>query len=159
MSSSTVHTMNTMTVGPIKKRLEYPALAIFLLGGVTGSGINAAVVASLYLLAGTSAPLAFFCGTMANLLFHHVYYHFIFINREIQCHALVAPGFALLCGRRCAGRCLGFNRLVGCTVLGCSCGDPGDDGSRELDRQPDLHIQLLPPRRHRVRGRRRILLL
>ncbi len=84
MSSSTVHTMNTVTAGPIKKRLEYPALAIFLLGGVTGSGINAAVVASLYLLAGTSAPLAFFCGTMANLLFHHVYYHFIFINREIQ---------------------------------------------------------------------------
>jgi 2-polyprenyl-3-methyl-5-hydroxy-6-metoxy-1,4-benzoquinol methylase len=65
-------------------RLEYPALGIFLLGGLAGTLLNAAVTIALARPAGSPVPLAFFCGTMANLLFHHVYYHLIFINREIK---------------------------------------------------------------------------
>ena len=66
------------------ERLRFPTVSIFLLGGLLGTGLNAAILALAHTQAGWHAAAAFFAGTMANLLFHHVYYHLIFVNREIQ---------------------------------------------------------------------------
>jgi SAM-dependent methyltransferase len=64
-------------------RLRYPALFIFLLGGFLGSGINLAVTLGLLQL-GIEAIAAFFIGTLANELFHHLYYHVVYVNQEIR---------------------------------------------------------------------------
>jgi hypothetical protein len=54
------------------------------LGGIVGTGLNAALLSFARVKLGWPTAAAFFSGTMANLLFHHVYYHLIFVNREIK---------------------------------------------------------------------------
>lgn len=65
-------------------RVRFSTLSIFLLGGIVGTGINALVLAFARIELGWHTAVAFFSGTMANLLFHHIYYHLIFVNREIR---------------------------------------------------------------------------
>jgi SAM-dependent methyltransferase len=87
-------------------RLRYPALYIFLLGGLLGSGLNFAATIGLHYLLGMNAWLSFFIGTLANELFHHVYYHVVYVNQEIRLrtplalqmtlYVLVAAGAAVL---------------------------------------------------------------
>src|SRR6266511_999746 len=66
------------------ERVRFSTASIFLLGGIVGTGLNAAVLAFARVNLGWHTAAAFFSGTLANLLFHHVYYHLIFVNREIK---------------------------------------------------------------------------
>ena len=68
----------------VRPRFRHPAIFIYLLGGVLGSGINFAVTLSLHALLRLPVPLCFFLGTLANELFHHVYYHVVYVNQEIR---------------------------------------------------------------------------
>jgi ubiquinone/menaquinone biosynthesis C-methylase UbiE len=70
--------------GPLPHRLRYPALLVFLLGGMLGSGLNFAVTLGLHFLLGMFTFTAFFVGTLANELFHHLYYHVVYVNQEIR---------------------------------------------------------------------------
>ena len=64
-------------------RLRHPAAYVYLLGGVIGSGLNAAVTLGLCLL-GLWPPLAMVVGTLSNEAFHHVYYHVVYVNQEVR---------------------------------------------------------------------------
>src|ERR1700712_4144288 len=68
----------------LPQRLRYPALLVYLLGGLLGSGINFALTFALHRWMAVPAPLAFFLGTLANELFHHVFYHVVYVNQEIR---------------------------------------------------------------------------
>ncbi len=63
-------------------RIRHPAHLVFLLGGISGSAINFAMTIGLNLVAGVHPLVAFFLGTLANQLFHYVYYHLVFLNQE-----------------------------------------------------------------------------
>jgi SAM-dependent methyltransferase len=65
-------------------RLRYPAVSVFLLAGIAGSGINLCLAALLYYRFGVGAGIAFFISTLANELFHHLYYHVVHVNQEIR---------------------------------------------------------------------------
>lgn len=75
---------NVLPKSLARERLRFSALSIFLLGGVVGSGLNAGVIVLGHAKLGWPMAAAFFSGTLVNLLFHHVYYHLIFVNREIK---------------------------------------------------------------------------
>lgn len=100
-------------------RLRFSTLSIFLLGGIVGTGINALVVALVRMELGWHTAIAFFSGTMANLLFHHVYYHLIFVNREIRLRTPLWLQLGLYCliasGAAAAGWLL-------CDLVGLSLG-------------------------------------
>ena len=66
------------------QRLAHSIVPILLLGGFVGTCLNALVIALALVHLGCPTAGAFFAGTMVNLLFHHVYYHVIFVNREIK---------------------------------------------------------------------------
>ena len=77
---------------PVRQR--YSPLLVYALGGVLGSGLNLVVTYVLYRLSGM--PLAaFFCGTVANELFHHVYYSVVYVNEEIHMRTLLPVQLAL----------------------------------------------------------------
>jgi len=76
-------------------RLRYPALYIYLLGGALGSGLNFLVTFILHRALGVNAYLAFFVGTLANELLHHVYYHVVYVNQEIRLRTPLAIQLAL----------------------------------------------------------------
>lgn len=63
-------------------RLRHPAWLIWLLGGLLGTGIN--IVVTILLMQQLSPPLALFVGTLANQLFHFVYYRLVYVNEEIR---------------------------------------------------------------------------
>jgi SAM-dependent methyltransferase len=65
-------------------RLRYPALYVFLLGGLLGSGINFVFTLALARFLSINPLLAFVIGTLANELFHHLYYHVVYVNQEIR---------------------------------------------------------------------------
>ena len=67
-----------------QERLSFSIVPVFLLGGIVGSGLNASVLTLAHTRLAWPTAVAFFAGTMVNLLFHHVYYHLIFVNREIK---------------------------------------------------------------------------
>jgi hypothetical protein len=69
---------------PTIYRLRYPAIAVFLLGGILGSAVNVGVSSLLYFVFKLNPIFAFFCGTLFNQLFHYVYYHLVFFNQEIR---------------------------------------------------------------------------
>lgn len=71
-------------------RLRYSALYVYLLGGLLGSGINLFVTLPLHLAHGVNPFLAFFFGTLANELLHHVYYHVVYVNQEIRLRTPIA---------------------------------------------------------------------
>ncbi len=66
------------------ERLRYSSTLIFLLGGVSGSAVNLLLSSLLFYVLELNAYISFFCGTLGNELFHHVYYHVVFVNREIR---------------------------------------------------------------------------
>jgi SAM-dependent methyltransferase len=66
------------------QRIRHPALYVYFFGGIVGSGINLLLTMALHRWMGLSGPLAFYLGTLANELFHHVYYHWAYVNREIR---------------------------------------------------------------------------
>ncbi len=69
-------------------RQRYSPVLVYLLGGVLGSAINLASTYALYLLSGR--PLfAFFCGTLANQMFHHLFYTVVYVNEEIRMRTLL----------------------------------------------------------------------
>jgi SAM-dependent methyltransferase len=76
-------------------RLRYPALYIYLLGGGLGSGLNFLVTFILHRALGVNPYLAFFIGTLANELLHHVYYHVVYVNQEIRLRTPLAIQLAL----------------------------------------------------------------
>ncbi len=65
-------------------RIRHRSLYIFLLGGFLGSGLNVLVSLVLHHLLGVNAYASFFAGTMANQLFHYLYYHVVYVNQEIK---------------------------------------------------------------------------
>jgi 2-polyprenyl-3-methyl-5-hydroxy-6-metoxy-1,4-benzoquinol methylase len=72
----------------VPPRQRYPAILVFLLGGVLGSGLNVVVTYALYRAFG--APLAgFFVGTLTNLLLHHVFYSVVYVNEEIRMRTML----------------------------------------------------------------------
>jgi SAM-dependent methyltransferase len=75
---------DSRTASPLPHRLRYPALYVFLLGGLLGSGLNFAITIALARFAGLSVLAAFFIGTLVNELVHHVYYHVVYVNQEIR---------------------------------------------------------------------------
>ena len=74
----------TTTAVPVSHRLRHPAAYTYLLGGLLGSGLNLAVTLLLAGWANWWPPLAIGLGTLANELFHHVYYHWVYVNREVR---------------------------------------------------------------------------
>ena len=72
------------TEPPLPHRLRYPALYVFLLGGLIGSGLNLAITLLAVRFVHLQPPLAFFFGTLANEAFHHIYYHVVYVNQEIK---------------------------------------------------------------------------
>lgn len=75
-------------------RQRYSPVLVYLLGGTLGSGTNFVVTATLYFL--TGKPLAaFFCGTLANQLFHHVFYTVVYENEEIRMRTMLPVQLAL----------------------------------------------------------------
>lgn len=75
-------------------RQRYSAILVYTLGGVLGSGLNLGITYGLYRLFG-SPMAAFFCGTLANLLFHHLYYSVVYVNEEIHMRTLLPVQFVL----------------------------------------------------------------
>jgi SAM-dependent methyltransferase len=74
----------TTTVAAPAGRLRHPAAYTFLLGGLLGSGLNLAVTVVLVRLAYLWPPVALAIGTLVNELFHHVYYHVVYVNQEVR---------------------------------------------------------------------------
>ncbi len=74
---------NNTTKTPFQ-RLRHPDSLIFILGGISGALINFLATFSLYRFAAMDPWIAFFCGTLANQLFHHLYYNVVYVNQEIQ---------------------------------------------------------------------------
>jgi SAM-dependent methyltransferase len=73
---------------------------VFLLGGAVGSGLNIAVSCILYfgskhLGVPLSPYLAFFFGALTNQLFHHFYYHVVYVNQEIRMRTALRTQFTL----------------------------------------------------------------
>ncbi len=67
-------------------RLKHPALFIFLLGGLSGAALNVGLTFALHRWAGFSLLAAFFLGTLANEIFHFLYYTLIHDNEEMHFH-------------------------------------------------------------------------
>lgn len=72
----------------VPPRQRYSPLLVYLLGGVLGSGLNVAVTVALYLATGRLL-VAFFIGTLANQLFHHVFYGIVYENEEIKMRTML----------------------------------------------------------------------
>ncbi len=83
MASSPAITHEPTTGAVLPHRLRYPAIYVYLMGGIIGSGLNL-LVTLLLVGAGLTAWIAFFVGTITNELFHHVYYHVVYVNQEIR---------------------------------------------------------------------------
>jgi ubiquinone/menaquinone biosynthesis C-methylase UbiE len=73
-----------MSAEPLPHRLRYPALYVFLLGGLLGSGINFILTLALARFCRINPLVAFFAGTLMNEAFHHLYYHVVYVNQEIR---------------------------------------------------------------------------
>jgi SAM-dependent methyltransferase len=65
-------------------RLKHPFILVFLLGGILGAGLNLGVSIAAHLWMGWNPQLAVFLGTLANQLFHFLYYSVVFVNQEIR---------------------------------------------------------------------------
>jgi SAM-dependent methyltransferase len=90
------------------ERLKHPFALVFLLGGFLGAGLNLGVSCAAHLLLGWDSLLAVFLGTLANQLFHFIYYSVIFVNQEIRWR--VAPALQFLMYLAVAGAAAGMLR-------------------------------------------------
>jgi 2-polyprenyl-3-methyl-5-hydroxy-6-metoxy-1,4-benzoquinol methylase len=78
----------------VPPRQRYSPILVFVLAGVLGSGLNLLLTYALY--RGFGAPLvAFFVGTLANQLFHHVFYTVVYENEEIRMRTMLPVQFLL----------------------------------------------------------------
>ena len=89
--------MSAVNDSVLPHRLRYPALYVFLLGGLLGSGINFVVTLGLARWVQMNPLVAFVIGTLANELFHHVYYHVVYVNQEIRLRTPLAIQATLYC--------------------------------------------------------------
>jgi len=76
-------------------RLRHPALLIFLLGGVLGAALNLGVSCAAHLWKGWNPLLSVFLGTLANEIFHYLYYSVVFVNQEVRWR-MKAPALLVL---------------------------------------------------------------
>lgn len=63
-------------------RLRHPTWLVVLFGGVLGAVVNLSVTFGLNATIVSSLPIAFFIGTLANQLFHFVYYKLVFFQQN-----------------------------------------------------------------------------
>jgi SAM-dependent methyltransferase len=80
---------------PSPSRLKHPALFIFLLGGVTGAALNVGLTLLLHRVFGLPVVAAFFAGTLANEIFHFLYYTVLHDNEEMHFHTPLPQRLAL----------------------------------------------------------------
>lgn len=67
------------------RRIHYSAPLVFGLGGVVGSALGLGIAVLMHYLMRQRHPLfSYAVGTLINQLFHHVYYHVVFVNQEIR---------------------------------------------------------------------------
>jgi len=76
-------------------RLPYSITLIFLLGGFAGSLLNLSINILLYKSFHLNPYHCFFWGTLLNEIFHHLYYHVIFDNKEIELKTPLPVQFTL----------------------------------------------------------------
>jgi len=107
-------------MSPLPHRLRHPALYVYLLGGLLGSGVNFAVTLVLHLLH-VNPWISFFCGTLANELLHHVYYHVVYVNQEIRLRTPIVLQMSLyvLVAAGAAGLLWVIMRLTGLPFAVC----------------------------------------
>jgi len=80
------------------RRLRYSQLPIFLLGGFSGSALNLLMSLFFFHYMSLNPYISFFCGTLCNELFHHIYYNVVFVNKEIRMKTpLPLQSFLYLC--------------------------------------------------------------
>jgi len=65
-------------------KLHHSPMEVFLLGGFIGSSLNLLITIFLNSYLKWNVYLSFFFGTLSNEIFHHVYYHIAFVNKEIR---------------------------------------------------------------------------
>jgi SAM-dependent methyltransferase len=73
-----------MPNAPLPVRIRHPALYVWLLGGLSGSGLNLAVTICLGLLTPLRPWTCFAIGTLVNEWYHHLYYRVVYFNQEIR---------------------------------------------------------------------------
>src|SRR6516165_1339655 len=88
------------------ERFRHSPIYILTLGGILGSGLNLAITAFLHQALSWHPLPAFFCGTLANLLFHHAYYAVVFVNQEISMRTALPLQLLLYLGVAAAGTAL-----------------------------------------------------
>jgi SAM-dependent methyltransferase len=69
---------------PLPVRIRHPAVYVYLLGGITGSGLNLIVTVCLWWIASLRPWACFAIGTLVNEAYHHLYYHVVYVNQEIR---------------------------------------------------------------------------
>jgi 2-polyprenyl-3-methyl-5-hydroxy-6-metoxy-1,4-benzoquinol methylase/putative flippase GtrA len=69
---------------PPPQRLKHPDALVFLLGGIVGAAVNVAVTLAAHLWLRWDPLLAIFLGTLANQLWHFVFYAVVFVQEEAR---------------------------------------------------------------------------
>jgi len=83
---------------PGLRRERHSTVLVFLLGGTLGSSLNLVMTCAFHSLLGWRPLAAFFWGTVANQIFHHVYYRVVYVNEEIRMRtSLPVQLFLYLC--------------------------------------------------------------
>jgi SAM-dependent methyltransferase len=90
--------MSADSAGPSEpseaRRLTHPFLLVALLGGILGACVNLGLAGAVHFGKGWNPLAAIFLGTMANQIFHFLYYSVVLANRELRWR--VAPPLQLL---------------------------------------------------------------
>ena len=141
-------------------RIRYRAPLVFSLGGFLGSGLNIAQRCSIYFALHFGADelravVAFFFGALAEQLFHHLYYHVVYVNQEIRMRTPLPLQFAMYL-------CVAAFMAVVATLdvhssgtLGFSAIGRGDDRplvGGQHRAQPPLHLQFRATGRGGISG-------
>lgn len=66
------------------KRLKHPDILVFLLGGLAGAAINLGLASAARYGLGWDPRVSVFAGTLANEIFHYLYYSVVFVNQEVR---------------------------------------------------------------------------
>lgn len=83
------------SVPPAATRLKHPGFLVFLLGGLAGGALNVGVACGARFGLRLDPLLSVFLGTLANELFHYLYYSVVFVNQEVRWR-MTAPWLLLL---------------------------------------------------------------
>ena len=90
----------------VVQRWRHPAILIFLLGGLLGALINMGVTLLLVQSAGWNPMAAFFAGTFINQAFHFIYYHVVYVNKEIRMRTSIPVRLILILSVSAVGSAL-----------------------------------------------------